>query len=987
MMRILESQAPARQTATDTIATLSSRLQSATLLEDRRAAIQGLRSFAKLYPASVASGGLRDLVACLHRDADDLDTIKIVLETILNLFEPDANSDEASEEITVWLADEFALKQDNITALLDLLENHDLYPRLYSLQILSHVAAARPDRTQDAVFAAPLGVSRVVAILDDKREMVRNEALMLLIALTPTSAELQKVIAFEDAFGRVFSIIEAEGGLTHGATTVQDCLSLLGNLLKLNTSNQSYFREIGGVSRIAKLLGTALAEQNTPEGVSEWIKPQRDVNVWGLLTLVQLFLPKGAPGTSVNQQLFWQNAVLNHILQLAFHESMSVGIRAKALETCGDIIRSNASLQERFGDLPVRLPSRDVPQINGHGTPAPGARSQNKTPEPPKPVLEDVNVIEALLELSLEPAPLSMFDVRIASCNCVKAFIEGHNGIRIHVLRRAIEGHKSGDDTIPNILTVLLEPSSTRTTSDPYQQWMASVILMHLLVDNPETKELALSVAEGDAENGEEVVTFVQSVTSNIIAGVQHVEDERALLGCLMLLCIWLFETPEAVNDLLGEGTNVQGLIAATKVSNTSMPLVSSLSALLIGIVYEFSTKDSPVPRSSLHTLLTTNLGRETYVDRMTRLREDPLIRDFEVLPQTGNGGLPDVFFDKTFVDFLKDNFSRLLRAIDREPGFEVSIMANGVQKGVSRDLVDSLRAELEEQRRVLEATNNDMLQLQRKLEDEELEHRRTRESTTVELNRIKQINQSLQAGHEQELNTAKEEAAREARATKKAHDEELNRRRIENAAAMDAAQRQRDQERQKSGQDAKAAEQGAAQAREKQLKEHKSEIEKLARQREATVAQHKNEIEDLESRLKQVREGNEAELSDLKSQIAQLQNDLAKAEKDYAQDLRIASDEYKSKNDSLDAKLKRAQAREKEAVAEAKKLTTKLAEAQESRQAVQTELDDLLVVFGDLEAKRSADKAKLKELGEEVSEDEDEDEDEDDADGGSDVD
>lgn len=92
MFRILESQAPAKQTATDTINTLSSRLQSATLLEDRRAAIQGLRSFSKTYPASVASGALRPLISCLRNDREDVDTIKVVLETLLMLFTPDENS-------------------------------------------------------------------------------------------------------------------------------------------------------------------------------------------------------------------------------------------------------------------------------------------------------------------------------------------------------------------------------------------------------------------------------------------------------------------------------------------------------------------------------------------------------------------------------------------------------------------------------------------------------------------------------------------------------------------------------------------------------------------------------------------------------------------------------------------------------------------------------------------------------------------------------
>ena len=129
MFGILQGQTPAKQTATDTINTLSSRLLSATLLEDRRAAILGLRSFAKQFPASVASGSLRGLIGSLTKDAEDVDTVKVLLETLLMLFNPDENSvreiqrlsqisvteiiliyklkPEASDDIALWLADEF----------------------------------------------------------------------------------------------------------------------------------------------------------------------------------------------------------------------------------------------------------------------------------------------------------------------------------------------------------------------------------------------------------------------------------------------------------------------------------------------------------------------------------------------------------------------------------------------------------------------------------------------------------------------------------------------------------------------------------------------------------------------------------------------------------------------------------------------------------------------------------------------------------------
>ena len=92
MFGILQSQAPAKQTATDAISILSNRLLNGRLLEDRRAAILGLRSFAKEYPASVASGALRSLIGSLSTDGSDVDTVKIVLETLLMLFSPNKNS-------------------------------------------------------------------------------------------------------------------------------------------------------------------------------------------------------------------------------------------------------------------------------------------------------------------------------------------------------------------------------------------------------------------------------------------------------------------------------------------------------------------------------------------------------------------------------------------------------------------------------------------------------------------------------------------------------------------------------------------------------------------------------------------------------------------------------------------------------------------------------------------------------------------------------
>jgi hypothetical protein len=254
------------------------------------------------------------------------------------LFNPNENSPEASEEIALWLADEFTQRQDNITLLLDFIDINDFYSRLYSLQLLSAILSSRTERTEECIFTAPLGISRLVAILDDRRDVIRNEGLSLLTYLTPHSAELQKLVAFENAFDRIFNIIKLEGSLSQGDRVVEDCLILLANLLRLNVSNQSFFRETGSVPKLARLLNDALGDQSSDAEVGEWAKAQKNRNIYALLAVLRLFLITGGVGTQANQASFWQHGVLGQVLQLAFSRSTEMQIKA---EVCPPRISSS----------------------------------------------------------------------------------------------------------------------------------------------------------------------------------------------------------------------------------------------------------------------------------------------------------------------------------------------------------------------------------------------------------------------------------------------------------------------------------------------------------------------------------------------------------------------------------------------------------------------------------------------------------------------
>ena len=212
----------------------------------------------------------------------------------------------------------------------DFLETTDFYSRLYSLQLLTAILSARTERTEECILTAPLGISRLVAILDERRDAVRNEALTLLTALTPASPEIQKLVAFENAFDRVFGIIASDGSVVEGGRVVEDCLILLANLLRLNISNQSLFRETGCVSHLSGLLGSTYGTPGPDaEEVAPWAQAQRSRNIYALLAVIRLFLVPGAVGTSLNQAAFAQHRLLHHALQLSFDHAAEFPIRAE----------------------------------------------------------------------------------------------------------------------------------------------------------------------------------------------------------------------------------------------------------------------------------------------------------------------------------------------------------------------------------------------------------------------------------------------------------------------------------------------------------------------------------------------------------------------------------------------------------------------------------------------------------------------------------
>ncbi|XP_059645824.1 golgin candidate 6-like isoform X4 [Cornus florida] len=108
---------------------------------------------------------------------------------------------------------------ESISLLLSLLSEEDFNVRYYTLQLLTALLTNSPNRLQEAILTIPRGITRLMDMLMD-REVIRNEALLLLTYLTREAEEIQKIVVFEGTFDKILGIVNEEGG-SEGGVVVQ----------------------------------------------------------------------------------------------------------------------------------------------------------------------------------------------------------------------------------------------------------------------------------------------------------------------------------------------------------------------------------------------------------------------------------------------------------------------------------------------------------------------------------------------------------------------------------------------------------------------------------------------------------------------------------------------------------------------------------------------------------------------------------------------
>lgn len=876
------------------------------------------------------------------------------------------------------------------------MDQPDYYARIYAIQLLTAISSSRPERTQECILQAPLGTARLVGVLDDGRDAVRNAALLLLVDLTNVSqTELQKLIAFEDAFQRTFALIKEEGGLAEGGIVVQDCLSLLANLIRHSASNQTLFRESGCIPRLVDAVRQSVT---VPPEENDFGRTNREKNSWGLLAVLRLFLERGEVGTRQNQEVFWRAGLVQMVLRLAFDSAAPPAIRTIALKTCADMIIHNTPLQESFAALQVPLSIEPQPATNG-------ATHNNAT--------RTAYVIEALLDLVLNSSPTRTMELRSSACALIKAYFSGHQRIKLHFLQRAIAGYTEGEEETSNVLSTLMTGPQGPATNDSTRFALASDISSQLLFDEPEAKRMLMSVQEGDAEKGEDVVTATQMLSGHLLSCLQNDLDPQVSIAYLNLLITFLFDDPEAINDCLAEGSALISVLISTAISSANSQvstdplksLLPGLCAILLGSIYEFSTKDSPIPRRTLHPLLLSKLGRQKYFDALAQFRSHPAIRDFELIAESGapEDDIIAVLFDVAFIDWFKDEYGRLKRAIDRDPGIEVFRKA---EVEVDRDILDDLREQIKSKVDALERMEKEGLAARQAADSTTAEQRKEVQSLQSaqrglegEVERVKRINEAIQRDHEADMQRvqgelrsqiaqARLETRNQTENLQQQHARELERlkgaqgasiaserslwedkarkaaeqaTRELNAALEKAAEEHRIISEQVTEEHRSTSEQTAEEHRnaiEKAIQEHDvavNELNSKVQQHEVTIKQREDALQDHEKATK----GLKQEHQTTKTAFEKLQSEQAESKKTIVQ-LEKEVQQAKRLQEGLQEVNTKAMSRVKTLEEEGKQRESRIKSLSEERDGHQGEKDELLVKIKDLEQEVESLKAEL---------------------------
>ncbi|XP_034087295.1 general vesicular transport factor p115 isoform X6 [Gymnodraco acuticeps] len=608
----------------ETIQKLCDRVASSTLLEDRRDAVRALKSLSKKYRMEVGTQAMEHLINILQTDRSDSEILGYALDTLYNLIcnDEEEEQDEAmqkqSDDLGAQFTEQFIQDPEHITLILSLLEEFDFHVRWPGVKLLTALLKNQGVQVQGIILVSPMGVSRLMDLLADSREVIRNDGLLLLQQLTKSNAAIQKIVAFESAFERLLDIITEEGS-SDGGIVVEDCLLLLLNLLKNNSSNQNFFKEGSYIQRMKPWF--EVGDDN-----SGW-SAQKVTNLHLMLQLVRVMVsPVNSPGASAScQKSMYQCGLLQQLCTILMATGVPADILTETINTVSEVIRGSQVNQDYFAS--VNAPSN-----------------------PPRPA-----IVVLLMSMVNERQP---FVLRCAVLYCFQCFL--------------YKNQKGQGEIVATLLPSTIDANSISAgqllcgglfSADSLSNWCASVALAHALQDNLTQKEQLLRVQLATSL-GKPPVSLLQQCT-NILSQGSKVQTR---VGLLMLLCTWINNCPIAVTHFLHNQENVPFLTAQISENlGEDERLVQGLCALLLGICIFYNDNSlENYTKDKLKQLIEKRIGKENFVEKLGFITKHELYSRAAQKPQPVFLSPEQMLFDHEFTKLVKELEGVITKAVHK---------------------------------------------------------------------------------------------------------------------------------------------------------------------------------------------------------------------------------------------------------------------------------------------------------------------------------
>ncbi len=616
------------------------RVTSSTLIEDRRDAVRGIKALAKKYKAEVGSQCLTTLVDVIRNDKMDAEIISYALETLWTVLEVERGGLRKDETIMeTHFAEEFLENPENITLLLELLEQLDFSTRRHTTCLLNCLLFHKRAEVQEKILVQPMGISKMMDLLSDSSEIIRNDALLLLIELTKSNKQIQKIVAFENAFDRLLAIIRDEG-YSDGGIIVQDCIVILHNLLYDNNSNQSFFRE-------ASLINHLVPFFDLKSGTSQSWNQQKTTNVHQMLLLVRILVSPGNPqqSTASCQKLVNQCGLLKLFCEFMFASGVPTELLTETINTVAEVIRGCQANQQYF-------------------------EAVTTASNPPRSA-----VLALLMSMVTEKQPLLL---RLAALYCFECYLYRNEASQAQIINTLLPQASTSEKSISPGQVLI----AGLFGNDPLSNWCTAIAIASALNDNlkPQLLRVQLSM------QGKEQVTLLQQITMHLSQRSELKVQTR--IGLLILLCTWLKDCRLAVTQFLNDSSNVSFLINQIELPYTNElgQLSRCLCATLLGLTLAFhGGGSSEYTPDTLRQIIAHRIGPDSFCDCLSHIARSELFTRAVKAPYFYATSMEEICFDYNFVTLFKEVSDVIVRSLDSSAPVQSSVSPshpNGTESG-----------------------------------------------------------------------------------------------------------------------------------------------------------------------------------------------------------------------------------------------------------------------------------------------------------------